>query len=48
MFFYNGFCYRFNTHIDYVFLNKEFQDIYQLETVLHHPNQAHLQPSKGI
>lgn len=31
---------RFDTHIDYVFLNKEFQEAYQLETVLHHPNKA--------
>ena len=32
---------REDHHIDYVFLNKEFQDIYQLESVLHHPNKAH-------
>ncbi len=30
---------RFNTHIDYVFLNKEMETLYELETVLHHPNQ---------
>ena len=36
---------REDHHIDYVFLNKEFEDIYQLESVLHHPNKAHYIPA---
>lgn len=31
---------RFNTRIDYMFLNEDFQSVYQLKSVLHHPNQA--------
>jgi len=31
---------RFNTHIDYVFINKEAEKIFSLKSVLHHPSQA--------
>jgi len=31
---------RFQTHIDYVFTNKPFQDLYKLTSVLHHSSQA--------
>jgi len=31
---------RFGTHIDYIYTNPAFRDMYSLDSILHHPSQA--------
>jgi len=31
---------RFDTHIDYIYINKQFRELFDLKSVIHHPSDA--------